>query len=197
MEKPANPTFQHIRLVMFALGLIILFLAFLALVFGPQVGYGIALQVCGGLAAIVAVVFGVILLVNLVGIGFGKLFFRPKRKNKMRMGVSLNNLFEHIPSISPDELVQTLHDRKGCRVEKIVSRGHRTADDHWYDQETDEWVVLLSGSAGLRIEGRSEILALKPGDHLYLPAHQKHRVEYTDPNTDTLWLAVHFDPDAK
>lgn len=109
----------------------------------------------------------------------------------------LSNLFEHIPATLPEELVQTLHERTGCRVERIVSRGHRTAEGQWYDQETDEWVVLLSGKAGLRIEGRNDILVLEPGDYLVLPAHEKHRVEYTDPDADTLWLAVHFAPDVK
>ena len=79
----------------------------------------------------------------------------------------------------------------GVRVERIVSRGHVTPPDEWYDQQTDEWVALLSGAARLRIEGRVEFLEMRPGDWLLIPARVRHRVEWTDPDQETVWLAIH------
>ncbi len=76
------------------------------------------------------------------------------------------------------------------RIERIVSRGHVTPPGEWYDQDTHEWVVLLTGSATLTFEDRSETLAA--GDHVLIPAHRRHRVEWTDPAQPTVWLAVHY-----
>ena len=103
------------------------------------------------------------------------------------------NLFADIPQQLPDELMETLAESGAVRVERIVSRGHASPDDFWYDQERDEFVVLLSGSAGLRIEGEPEARILKPGDWLEIPAHQRHRVEWTAADEDTVWLALHYD----
>jgi cupin 2 domain-containing protein len=100
------------------------------------------------------------------------------------------NLFDKIPAHLPEELVETLHQAPGVRIERIVSRQHASPLGFWYDQDADEWVLLLSGSAGLRIDGQEQIV-LKPGDALLLPAHRRHRVEWTDPVGDTIWLAIH------
>ena len=99
-----------------------------------------------------------------------------------------------MPRALPAELVEELVRRPGARLERIVSRGHRTPDGEWYDQAWDEWVVVLTGRARLRIEGEADEVALGPGDSLLLPAHVRHRVEWTDPAADTVWLAVHFAP---
>ena len=64
--------------------------------------------------------------------------------------------------------------------------------DFWYDQEKSEWVMLLQGSAGILFEGSHEAIVLKPGDWINIPAHRKHRVEWTDPGEKTIWLAVHY-----
>jgi cupin 2 domain-containing protein len=90
------------------------------------------------------------------------------------------------------ELVEELVRTPTARLERIVSRGHRTPDGEWYDQEWDEWVVVLAGAARLRIEGEADEVALRPGDSLVLPAHVRHRVEWTDPDADTVWLALHY-----
>jgi len=102
------------------------------------------------------------------------------------------NLLAGIPSELPEELVEELVRTPGARVERIVSRGHRTPDDEWYDQEWHEWVVVLSGRAVLRIAGEADDVALGPGDGLLLPARVRHRVEWTDPTGPTVWLAVHW-----
>ena len=102
------------------------------------------------------------------------------------------NLFQDIPENLPEELMEVLVEDSNVRIERIVSRGHQTPEGEWYDQEWDEWVVLLSGQARLVIEGRDELLEMKVGDHILLPAHLRHRVEWTAPDQDSVWLAVHF-----
>ena len=85
-------------------------------------------------------------------------------------------------------LVRTPH----LRLERIVSIGHATPAGHWHDQDRDEWVLLLRGSAGLRFEGDAAAVTLRPGDHVLIPAHRRHRVEWTDAAEPTVWLALHF-----
>ena len=102
------------------------------------------------------------------------------------------NLFQDIPTALPEELIEVLAASDNVRIERIVSRGHTTPPGDWYDQPENEWVVLLSGSARLRIENQTEELELQAGDSYLLPAHLKHRVEWTAPDTESVWLAVHF-----
>lgn len=102
----------------------------------------------------------------------------------------VNNLFENIPPPGPDERFDALAEGPGVLVERIVSRGHASPADGWYDQPRDEFVVLLRGAARLEFED-GERLALGPGDWLNIAAHRRHRVAWTDPEQDTVWLAVH------
>lgn len=102
------------------------------------------------------------------------------------------NLFNNLPLAGLSEQVDPLLDAPGLKLERIVSHGHATPPGEWYDQDFPEWVLLLRGSAGLSIEGEKEIRILKPGDHILLPAHVKHRVEWTGPEEDTVWLALHY-----
>ncbi len=106
------------------------------------------------------------------------------------------NLFEGIPPGLPEERTDVLLEADGVRVERIVSRGHASPPGFWYDQAEDEWVVLLAGAARLLLEGDDGPIALQPGDHLGIPAHRRHRVEWTDPDRDTVWLAVFHSPPA-
>ena len=103
------------------------------------------------------------------------------------------NLFADIPRHLPHELIETLLTATGVRVERIVSLGHASAPGFWYDQDWSEWVVLLQGAARLRFEDEDAAVDLKPGDYLDIPAHRRHRLEWTDPTTPTLWLAVHYE----
>jgi cupin 2 domain-containing protein len=102
----------------------------------------------------------------------------------------LSNIFSDIPSTLPQELVQTLLAASSVRIERIVSKGHASAKDFWYDQDEHEWVLLVSGSARLQFEDK--FVELKPGDFVNIPAHAKHRVDWTDPNEATIWLAVFY-----
>ena len=102
------------------------------------------------------------------------------------------NLYRDIPEVVEDELIQPLIETDRFRLEKIVSRGHATPPGEWYNQDREEWVVLLKGRAGLLFEGETEVQVMGPGDCLQIPSHRRHRVEWTDPNGETIWLALHY-----
>ncbi len=102
------------------------------------------------------------------------------------------NLLVNIPARSGEELFETILETSGARIERIISYGQSTPEGEWYDQEDDEWVLLISGSADLLIEGESEPRCLCAGDYLLLPARCRHRVLRTDTEEKTVWLAVHI-----
>jgi cupin 2 domain-containing protein len=103
------------------------------------------------------------------------------------------NIFAHVPDDLPEELQQDLLTGDGFRVERIVSRGHASpADGGWYDQPQDEWVLLVRGRARLEFEGDPEPVEMTAGDYLHIPARRRHRVAWTDPDTETFWLAIHY-----
>ncbi|QDU77440.1 Cupin domain protein [Bremerella volcania] len=106
--------------------------------------------------------------------------------------MDLTNLFRDLPESLPEEGFQTLVESGNVRIERIVSAGHASPPGYWYDQPQSEFVVLLQGSAQLQIEGEDQPRVLEPGDFVNLPAHQKHRVESTDPHVKTVWLAFHY-----
>ncbi len=103
------------------------------------------------------------------------------------------NLFSAIDRQAAEEDITTLLARPNLRIERIVSTGQVSAPGFWYDQDDDEWVMLVAGAARIEIAGEREY-ALSAGDHLLLPAHCRHRVSWTDPGAPTIWLAVHFAP---
>src|SRR5688572_24198326 len=100
------------------------------------------------------------------------------------------NLLADIPTHLSEELVQTILERPNVRIERIVSRGQVSPPGFWYDQTQNEFVVLLGGAARLRFE--NETVELKPGSCLDIPAHRRHRVEWTSPDEPTIWLAIHY-----
>lgn len=104
----------------------------------------------------------------------------------------VNNLFARIPENIPEEIIEILLKAPGFHLERLISAGQATPPGQWYDQETHEWVVLLSGSAGLLFEGEMQVRVLRPGDYLLIPAHCRHRVEWTDPERQTVWLALYY-----
>jgi cupin 2 domain-containing protein len=101
------------------------------------------------------------------------------------------NLFANVPSEALDEEIVTLVAGSGARIERIVSTGQASPPGFWYDQDAAEFVMVLAGSAGLRFEHESEPRRLGPGDWLDIPARCRHRVEWTDASTPTVWLTVH------
>ncbi len=102
------------------------------------------------------------------------------------------NLFSALPCSLPEEAIDVLLEQGKVRIERIVSTGHATPSGEWYDQQREEWVVLLRGAARLRFEAESEERNLAPGDWLHIPARARHRVTWTRPGEPTVWLAVHL-----
>ena len=101
------------------------------------------------------------------------------------------NFLRDLATDTSDELVQTILTAGEMRIERIVSHGHASPEGFWYDQDENEWVLLLSGAARLRIEG-DEPIELTAGAHVNIPAHRRHRVEWTTPAEATVWLAIHY-----
>ena len=104
----------------------------------------------------------------------------------------MSNLFSNIPSNLPEELIETLIQSADVRIERIVSHGHASPERFWYDQDEHEWVVVLQGAARLQLEDRT--VDLGPGDHINLPAHTKHQVEWKTTVQPTIWLAEFYKP---
>jgi cupin 2 domain-containing protein len=106
-----------------------------------------------------------------------------------------SNFFE-LPSVLPDgELFEALLTRENITIERIISTGQTTPTGQWYNQEQDEWVILLQGEAELSYDDGTRY-QLDAGDYLWIPNHQKHRVEYTSTEPPCIWLAIHIAPRA-
>ena len=103
-----------------------------------------------------------------------------------------SNIFTHIPEDISEEIFETLVDGDNLRIERIISTGQSTPSGQWYDQEDHEWVILLKGAARLRFEGQDDLRDLSPGDYVNIPAHCRHRVEWTSSEEETIWLAIHY-----
>lgn len=104
----------------------------------------------------------------------------------------LRNIFEGSARTLDREQVEELLRTDALRVERIVSHGHASPPDFWYDQKEREWVLLVAGRARLRFEGEGGTIELKPGDWVNIPPHAKHRVDWTQPGTDSVWLAIFY-----
>jgi cupin 2 domain-containing protein len=106
------------------------------------------------------------------------------------IGESLTNIFDDLPQHLPKEVVQTLIQAADVRIERIISHGHASAPDSWYDQAQHEWVIVLKGAARLQFE--DEMVEMKPGDFINIAAFRKHRVDWTTPHEPTIWLGVRY-----
>ena len=102
----------------------------------------------------------------------------------------MSNLFSNIPADLPVELIETLLTAESIRVERIISHGHASPDGFWYDQDQHEWIVVLKGAGRIRFDDQE--VEMQPGDFINIPAHKRHRVEWTTPDEPTIWLAVHY-----
>lgn len=107
-------------------------------------------------------------------------------------GPMVFNLFADLPQHLPDELFTTLLEAAHVRIERIVSHGHASPEGFWFDQDQHEWLVVLHGAARLRFADDEQPVTLNAGDCMNIPAHKKHRVEWTTPDEPTIWLAAHY-----
>ncbi len=106
--------------------------------------------------------------------------------------IECGNLLADVAERHAEEQFAVLAETATAQIERIVSTGQASPPGFWFDQDWAEWVLLVAGSAGLLIEGESATRILRPGDYIELPAHVRHRVEWTDADAPTVWLAVHF-----
>lgn len=103
----------------------------------------------------------------------------------------INNLLKDIPADLTEEVFDDLLKTDAFRVERIVSNGHSSPDEGWYDQTEHEWVLVLEGFGVLEFEDGTK-LKLTPGQSVNIPAHTKHKVQQTDPAQPTIWLAIFY-----
>jgi len=103
----------------------------------------------------------------------------------------MKNFLENLPLSLESEVFEEVLKSDQVRIERILSNGQTTPAEDWYDQNEHEWVLVLEGAGQIEYEDGSEV-RLKKGDYLYIPAHKKHRVSWTDPDQITVWLAIFY-----
>ena len=103
-----------------------------------------------------------------------------------------DNIFSRVPKVIPDEIFETIVLSGSIKIERIISDGHTTPEDSWYDQDHDERVILLKVIAEITFEDEPQPMTLKPGDYVLIPAFTRHRVIRTDKKQPTIWLAIHL-----
>lgn len=103
----------------------------------------------------------------------------------------MTNIFHDLPEKLDIEDVHLLVSGQDVRIERIVSQGHTSPKEGWYDQDEHEWVMVLQGSGTLLFDDGREITLVR-GDHITIPAHSRHKVTWTDPDRITVWLAVFY-----
>ena len=102
------------------------------------------------------------------------------------------NILDNIPSKIPAEIVENLLEHKNIRIERIISKGQFSRPGFWYNQNENEWVILLKGKAKLLFKDKKNGVKLDVGDYINIPSHLKHRVEWTNPDEETIWLAIFY-----
>jgi cupin 2 domain-containing protein len=101
------------------------------------------------------------------------------------------NLLRDLPDAVAGEIVERLAGSDAVRIERIVSRGQASPDGFWYDQDEAEFVLVLAGAARLSFADGA-VMALGAGDWIDIAPHRRHRVDWTDPDRPTVWLAVFY-----
>jgi len=101
------------------------------------------------------------------------------------------NIYKQVPDNLSEEISELLVQSKNVKIERIISRGHKSPDSGWYDQDQNEWVVVLKGSASISFENETGV-DLREGDYIDISAHIKHKVTSTSAITETIWLAIFY-----
>lgn len=100
------------------------------------------------------------------------------------------NLYASIPANLDNELFELILKNENIKIERIISKGHISPETGWYDQTYNEWVVVIKGTATITFE--DEELSMQPGSYINIPAHTRHKVACTNPEDETIWLAIHY-----
>lgn len=107
------------------------------------------------------------------------------------MSQAISNIFEFLSDDISNELFENIVTGQNIKIERIISKGHSSPQSGWYDQSENEWVIVLKGQAKIEFEKQAPVHLLA-GSYLNIPAHTKHKVAWTDPDIETIWLAVHY-----
>jgi len=105
--------------------------------------------------------------------------------------MEMKNIFANIPKDLDEEVLEQLVKSEHISIERILSKGHQSPESGWYDQEQNEWVMIVAGEAILSFDDGSD-MTMRKGDYINIPAHKKHKVKWTDPEIETIWLAVFY-----
>ena len=101
------------------------------------------------------------------------------------------NIYSSLPTEFKDEIFEELANAGHVRIERIISKGHSSPVQGWYDQAENEWVIVLEGAGTILFENGIEV-NLNKGDYVNIPSHARHKVTWTDPDTPTVWLAIFY-----
>jgi cupin 2 domain-containing protein len=104
----------------------------------------------------------------------------------------IKSIYGEIPKTIPEEITESIISSGRIRIERIISRGQSSPKSFWYDQDQNEWVMVIKGKAKLKFFEQEGLIELNEGDYIDIPSHKKHRVEWTDPENETVWLAVFY-----
>ena len=104
------------------------------------------------------------------------------------MTIRVDNLFANLPELYESEQSLSLFEKPSIEIVRIVSESYSSPAGFWYDQDEDEWVVVLRGKATLEFE-EGQLVYMQEGDYVTISRHVKNRVRQTDPKT--IWLSVH------
>lgn len=105
--------------------------------------------------------------------------------------MDIKNIFSLLQVNTTNEYFEDIISEADFRIERIISDGHTTPDDFWYNQDEDEFVLLLKGFAKLMFEDGS-IIELNEGDYVIIDKHKKHKVIYTSTETKTFWITCYY-----
>lgn len=103
----------------------------------------------------------------------------------------MGNIYAELPIQLEKELFEELIRAENVRIERIISKGHTSPEQGWYDQIENEWVVILEGAGVVLFEDGVEV-TLRRGDYINIPSHARHKVTWTDPDVLTVWLAIFY-----
>jgi len=112
--------------------------------------------------------------------------------NNQKKIASVSNILRNIPKNISNEIFENIVKTNQFRIERIISSGQKSPSDFWYDQDWNEWVLMIQGRAVLEFDDKEKNIELNQNDYILIPAHKKHRVKWTDPTQETIWLAIHF-----
>ncbi|MFT6987098.1 MAG: cupin 2 domain-containing protein [Psychromonas sp.] len=103
----------------------------------------------------------------------------------------MSNIFAAIPKDLSTEQYDNIVESENVKIERIISKGHSLPESGWYEQASSEWVMVLKGGATIAFEDESSV-TLKAGDYFEIVPFRKHKVTWSDPDVETVWLAVHY-----